>query len=99
MQEHTAGPWQFVNGVQILSSGGEHIAEVIESFDRDGAGKQYLVNDITLQGNGRLIATAPEGFELAQHIMAMADDAYFVGHPEWQTIVDQAERLIAKAKP
>jgi hypothetical protein len=34
----------------------------------------------------------PVGRQLSQHIIAMADDAYLSGHPEWQTIVADARR-------
>ena len=30
---------------------------------------------------------------LASHILAMADDAYFTGHPEWAEIVSEAQRI------
>ena len=35
--------------------------------------------------------TIIEGARLADHILAMADDAYFIGHPEWKVIVDEAK--------
>lgn len=28
--------------------------------------------------------------KLAEHVLAMADDAYLMGHPEWAAIVDDA---------
>jgi len=31
--------------------------------------------------------------ELIDHILAMKDDAYLVGHPEWNEIVKTAEKL------
>jgi hypothetical protein len=31
---------------------------------------------------------------LAEHIEAMADDAYLVGHPEWLAIVEEAKLLL-----
>ncbi|MDP9269306.1 MAG: hypothetical protein M3P27_13425 [Acidobacteriota bacterium] len=34
----------------------------------------------------------PAGHQLFQHILALADDAYFLGHPEWETIVADARR-------
>jgi hypothetical protein len=37
--------------------------------------------------NERLLA-------LAKHVLAMADDAYLVGHPEWIEIVREARALI-----
>jgi len=35
---------------------------------------------------------------LAQHILAMTDDTYLVGHPEWNEIVIQAHAAIAQAE-
>lgn len=55
-------------------------------------------NDETVAANARLIATAPDGHKLAEHIAAMADDAYLVGHPEWEAIVDEARALIARVE-
>lgn len=34
---------------------------------------------------------------LAQHIIAMKDDAHFTGHPEWNEIVKEAEAITSKA--
>ena len=31
---------------------------------------------------------------LLRHIDVMADDAYFMGHPEWASIVEQAHSAI-----
>ncbi len=45
-----------------------------------------------------LDAVAPDGHKLAEHIGAMANDAYLAGHPEWQEIVDEARALIAKVE-
>lgn len=32
--------------------------------------------------------------ELARHIIAMKDDAHFNEHPEWESIVKQAENVV-----
>lgn len=31
---------------------------------------------------------------LATHIMAMKDDAYLTGHPEWNELVKQAKKVL-----
>jgi len=31
--------------------------------------------------------------ELLEHILAMADDPYLCGHPEWEEIVKESEAL------
>ena len=36
----------------------------------------------------------PAALELARHVVAMADDAYLIGHPEWDAIVTEARALI-----
>jgi len=33
---------------------------------------------------------------LAEHILAMADDAYLCGHPEFNAIVDEARNALGK---
>lgn len=39
----------------------------------------------------RVITATPKLLALAQHILAMADDAHFNEHPEWQEIVAEAQ--------
>lgn len=36
---------------------------------------------------------APRPRGLVGHVLAMADDAYLTGHPEWAAIVDEARAL------
>ncbi len=50
------------------------------------------------EANARLIAAAPDGYKFAEHILAMADDAYLTGHAEWQEIVAEARAFHAKAE-
>lgn len=38
-----------------------------------------------------------KALKLAQHIIAMADDSYLTGHPEWFHIVEDALAVIADA--
>jgi len=45
-----------------------------------------------------LLASAPDLLALAEHIDAMATDAYLSGHPEWAELTHQARAAIAKAK-
>ena len=35
---------------------------------------------------------------LATHIVAMADDAYLIEHPEWGAIVGEAQALLDQQK-
>jgi hypothetical protein len=57
------------------------IREAYERLNRDGAS----------------ICDHPELYkELARHILAMADDAYLTGHPEWQAIVDETINIAKK---
>lgn len=39
------------------------------------------------------IAFLPSLVKLANHILAMADDAYLTGHPEWAEIVSEAKAI------
>jgi hypothetical protein len=50
---------------------------------------------LPMRSDARLIAQAPAGYALARHIVAMADDAYLGGHPEFDAIVDEARALIS----
>lgn len=36
--------------------------------------------------------------QLAQHILAMANDDYLTGHPEWAEIVREAESALAETE-
>jgi len=38
-------------------------------------------------------ALVSDSHELIKHILTMADDAYLVGHPEWNEIVKEANNL------
>lgn len=48
--------------------------------------------------NARAISAVPELLKLAQHILAMSDDAYFMDHPEWTEIVNEAKQAINKTE-
>lgn len=37
-------------------------------------------------------------YDLANHIVVMADDAYLSGHPEWEAIVEEARALLEQKK-
>lgn len=50
------------------------------------------------EANARLFTAAPLGLALAEHILALIDDAYFQGHPEWEPLVAEAHALKAKAE-
>lgn len=50
-------------------------------------------NDFTF-----LFASAPKLLRLAHHIIAMSNDAYFLDHPEWEEIVNEAEAAIDNVK-
>ena len=34
-----------------------------------------------------------QAIRLAEHLLAMADDAYLQGHPEWGELIKEAEQL------
>ena len=52
---------------------------------------------VTLTARGRTHAPSPEATPrpqgLAAHVLAMADDAYLTGHPEWAALVDEARAM------
>ena len=80
---YSPGPWRVV-GYGTIAAGQSSIAETAQAVNGSA--------------NARLIAAAPDGHKLAEHIDAMANDAYLVGHPEWAEIVDEARELIAKVE-
>ena len=55
------------------------------------------VAEVRRAANARLIAAAPAAVELARHVVAMADDAHLIGHPEWGAIVTEARIWLATA--
>ena len=89
--EHTPGPWGtnelFYAVIPILtvSAHGIHGMDCLATVDgRDREERR---------ANARLIASAPDLLALARHILAMADDAYLTGHPEWQASVEEAQNI------
>lgn len=50
------------------------------------------------EANAALITTAPDGYALAQHILALETDPYLQGHPEWEAFLNEAAALVKKAE-
>lgn len=44
------------------------------------------------------IAAARDGLALAQHVLALADDAYLSGHSEFEVIVSEARALVRSVR-
>jgi hypothetical protein len=44
------------------------------------------------------IAPARAGLALAQHVLALADDAHLSGHPEFEVIVSEARALVRSVR-
>jgi hypothetical protein len=82
----TAGPWRYARGFGHWE------------ICRAGEPAEYI-GTASGRADARLIATAPALLELARHIVAMADDAYLDGHPEWAELVKKARALVAQAVP
>lgn len=88
--KHTKGPWyplQYANYWVVQKE--------------DSYSETDLLNEETCpdaEANAKLMATAPDLLKLAQHVIAMHDDAYLSGHPEWVEIVNEAKSAIAKAE-
>lgn len=109
---HTPGPWHITFYVyqtdnaaptgrraQIVSDS-RHVGGIMDGahIAANGGG----VCDVKRTGpmaaaDARLIAAAPEMLEGLRHVLAMKDDAYLTGHPEWEAICEQAESIIRKA--
>lgn len=91
--KHTPGPWIQYEGATV---GACTIGVPIEGALGFLKIAHVLNYTDELKGNGRLIAAAPDLEKLALHIMAMADDSYLAGHPEWAEIVTEAASALAK---
>jgi hypothetical protein len=95
MHMHTSGSWncdtvsEYTGEVLVRADNGDTVARVCCYGPQSDTPYAQLPN-------ARLIAQAPAGLALAKHIIAMADDAYLTGHPEWQALVDEARALVAK---
>jgi hypothetical protein len=80
VDKHTLGPWA-LRGFQIRAD--------------NGAGAHVATYQIS-RADGRLLAAAPELFELAQRLVA-AEDAEEFGDRAWE-IVHDARALIARVR-
>ena len=56
------------------------------------------VAEVRREADARLIVAAPAAVALAQHVVVMADDAYLIGHPEWDAIVAEARAWLAAVR-
>ncbi len=103
---YTPGPWEFhvySGGCTIVSKHdvpGKQVRDSLKgvSVTVDAQIRDDQSNLHEASADARLIATAPDGHKLAEHVDAMANDAYLVGHPEWEEIVNEARALIAKVE-
>lgn len=107
--KHTAAPWFVIDDTSIHHRTGELVGSFsITTTPLHTEGRIYVAscapygtegftNKGEAEANARLIAAAPELLELAKHIIAMEDDAYFCEHPEWAAIVQQAFETFEKA--
>lgn len=91
--KHTPGSWHVAmhNEPQDYPSGAAYLAEV---WAHDGEQPVAIATDAA---DAHLIAATPALRELADHVLAMADDAYLSGHPEFAAICDEARAALAKA--
>lgn len=84
--KHTPGPWDYGKDGYVQTIFNPTIGTI-----------GYVIDDLQGQeANARLIAAAPDLLHLAEHVLAMADDAYLTGHPEWIEIVEEARAIKAR---
>jgi hypothetical protein len=107
--KHTPGPWVQIfrkNGPcmdrYIVNDPGDTIAEpiyiaTVES-ETDHARNAYEAPGRSAEANARLIAAAPDGLALAEHILALETDPYLQGHPEWEAFLNEAQALLNKVR-
>lgn len=99
MTKHTAGPWKVTHGHGdknrlVTNSYNVLIADVYSDSPEDLG----LPQKFEYPANARLIAAAPALLEVVKHVLAMSDDAYLTGHPEWYEIVKEAAAALAQAE-
>ena len=107
---HTLGPWYShqnrVWGDRHLFEGTNAIEYTYKiadctnhMFDKFGKElKGYKAQQKHVFANAALIAAAPDLLAVLEHVLAMHDDAYLCGHPEWHEIVTEARAAVSKAR-
>ena len=48
---------------------------------------------MTMSKTEQLVDVKVSALYVIDHILAMRDDAYFIGHPEWEEIVNEVKEL------
>ncbi len=91
MSRPTPGPW--AAEPQLTPDGRMGAAWNIVADDWPAV----AVAEVRREADALLISAAPKMLDLARHVVAMADDAYLIGHPEWGAIVAEARAAIAAA--
>jgi hypothetical protein len=85
MNEHTPGTWVVTGPHHTERARGYHV-HARESLE-------HVAFNIPKIEDARLITKAPRLLAFVKHVLAMDDDAYLSGHPEWAAIVDEAKSL------
>jgi hypothetical protein len=93
--KYTPGPWEVDFSEKYYKPCIRHNGMIVCTLPHNPIG---INGTDERKGDARLIAAAPEMYELAKHITAMFDDAYLNGHPEWEEIVKEAFTALAKAE-
>lgn len=91
--KHTPGPWHISPNqdfVRYTQSDGTH-PNICGLHCFGGPEEEW-------DANARLIAAAPDGYALAQHILALETDPYLQGHPEWEAFLNEAKALTNKVE-
>ena len=88
MSGHTPGPWR-VNGIDGALEGWK-VTDTGPTQDHDGDGASEYLATVYDEGNGRLIAAAPELLEALKAVVRVADRA--------TVEFDLARAAIAKAE-
>ena len=86
MKTHSETPWA-LNEASLLVR--DAIGNRIADFNAS-TGKSWEEK----QANAELFLKAPALAKVAEHILAMADDAYLTGHPEWAVIAEEARQAL-----
>lgn len=83
MIAHTPGPWTITRGHNIKGADGTHVAQILDN------------DNVMLDDNARLIASAPDLLAALEFLLKTATQGYGI---KGDSAIDAAREAIAKAK-
>lgn len=87
---HTPGPWTVANNSRSVLAGPVKINQQVGPGGQSAAAQ--ALNDLTLLANAKLIAEAPEMFQVIQRLA----EPGFIGESELKKLIQECRRIVAK---